>query len=240
MRRRVIAAIVATLLALIGATLIAAYVASADARALAKLEPTPVLVVTTEIPTGGTLVVGENAEVREIPLVAVVPGALAAADPVADLVAAGSIVPGEQLVPQRFTTRENLSGDVVEIPPELVQVTLLLPPERVLGGKLVAGDTVGIVLSVSPDVGPYWSQTILHRALVGRVQAAEQVTTGEQQKEDAAAPPPGAQYITLAISSADAERVVWGAEHGTLWLTLERVGSTVDGTKRVDVENVGS
>ncbi len=232
MSRRVIAAIVAALLAVVGAVLIASYVIGADQRALAQYEPTPVLVVTADIPAGGALAVGENAELQELPAAAVVPGALSEPDPVSDLVAATDLIPGEQVLPQRFVSLEDLSGDVVLVPDELVQVTVLLAPERVLGGELAAGDTVGVVLSVAPQVGPYSSETILHRTLVSRVQANAD-TPAQDDEGDGATPAPGSQFITLALSAADAERVVWGAEHGTLWLTLEREDSDITGTDDV-------
>lgn len=237
MRRRVIAATLATLLALVGAALVAIYVVRADERALAQFDPTEVLVATAEIPAGGTLLVGENAQLRALPGSAVVAGALVDDEPVAGLVAAAPILPGEQMVAQRFVSREEITGDQVEVPEDLVQVTVVLQPERVLGGKLSAGDTVGIVISVQPEVGPYESETILHRVLVSRVQDVEPAATTDAE-ESAPAAAPGAQFITLALSAPDAERVVWGAEHGTLWLTLERETSVVDGTRRVLYGNV--
>ncbi|CAL8972489.1 hypothetical protein TESS_TESS_02506 [Tessaracoccus sp. O5.2] len=237
MRRRVIAAIAATLLTLIGAAMVAVYVVRADERALAQFDPTEVLVATVEIPTGGTLTAGENAELRALPKIAVVTGALTDAEPVSGLVAAAPILPGEQIVPQRFVSRETITGDQVVVPEDLVQVTIVLQPERVLGGKLIAGNTVGIVVSVQPDVGPYESETILHRILVSRVQDVEPVQATDDG-EAAPAAAPGAQFITLALPAPDAERVVWGAEHGTLWLTLERETSVIDGTRRVLYDNV--
>lgn len=237
MTRRVIAAIAATLLTLAAVALVAMYVLRADERALAQFDPTEVLVATAEIPTGGTLTVGENAEVRALPKTAVVPGALVDAEPVSGLVAAAPILPGEQIVPQRFTTREAITGDQVVVPESLVQVTVVLQPERVLGGRLIAGNTVGIILSVKPEVGLYESETILHRVLVSRVQDVEPVPATEDGEAEPAAAP-GAQFVTLALPAPDAERVVWGAEHGTLWLTLERETSLIDGTRRVLYDNV--
>jgi pilus assembly protein CpaB len=36
--------------------------------------------------------------------------------------------------------------------------------------------------------------------------------------------------ITLAVSAGQAEAVVFGIEHGTLWITLEPEGADVSGT----------
>ena len=40
--------------------------------------------------------------------------------------------------------------------------------------------------------------------------------------------------ITLAVNAKDAESVVFGSEHGTLWLTLEPVGADTGGTRVLD------
>lgn len=233
MKRRVIAALVATVLTLVGGALVAAYVVGADQRAAAKLEPTPVLVVTQSIPQGGAAIIGENVELREVPRSVVVPGAIASAESISDLVAATMLHPGEQLLPDRFVAPEDLSGDAVLVPEEFVQVTVVLAPERVIGGRLKAGDTVGVVLSLE-EPAPN-SQTILHRVLVSRVQ-------GIQPSEEAGenAPPEGSQFVTFAVTAPDAERIVWSSEFGRIWLTLERETSLIEGTRQVTLENVAS
>lgn len=210
-----------------------AYVVGADQRALARLEPTEVLVVIEEIPVGATVAVGQNVELQRIPRSAVVPEALTEPAPLSGLVAAAPLYPGEQLLADRFVPPKDLTGDQVLIPEEFVQVSVVLPPERVVGGQLKAGDTVGVVLSLEAPAPN--TQTILHRALVARTQA------GQPSKEDSEnAPPADSQFVTLAVSAVDAQRIVWGAEFGTLWLTLERETSAVDGTTQVTQENVAS
>ena len=44
--------------------------------------------------------------------------------------------------------------------------------------------------------------------------------------------------VTLALSAADAEEVVYGAEYGTLWLSLEPADVVLTGTRVVTRENV--
>ncbi len=233
MRRRVIAALVATLLTLVGGALVAAYVVGADQRAAAKLEPTPVLVVTEAIPVGSSAVLGQNVDVRQIPRTAVVSDALTTPDPIDGRVAVTPLHPGEQVLADRFVAPEDLSGDAVLIPEEFVQVTVVLAPERVIGGRLKAGDTVGVVLSLEQPAPS--SQTILHRVLVSRVQ-------GIQPSEEAGenAPPEGSQFVTFAVTAPDAERIVWSSEFGRIWLTLERETSLIEGTRQVTLENVAS
>lgn len=232
MKRRVIAAVLATLLTLVGAGLVATYVVGADQRALAQFDPVEVLVVTEDIPQGGSIALGTNAVLRPVPKTAVVPGALTSGEPVSNLVAATALHPGEQVLADRFVAPEDLSGDAVVVPDEFVQVTVALSPDRVIGGRLEAGDTVGLVMSLTE---PPTSQTILHRLLVSRVQAIQPT---EEQGENA--PPEGSQFVTFAVSAIDAERIVWAAEHAMIWLTLERETSLVEGTKQVTAENVAS
>ena len=44
--------------------------------------------------------------------------------------------------------------------------------------------------------------------------------------------------VTLALSAQQAEPVVFGAEHGSLWLSLEPEGAVTDGTRVLDPGNV--
>lgn len=44
--------------------------------------------------------------------------------------------------------------------------------------------------------------------------------------------------VTLALAPKDAERLVWGAEHGTLWLSAEPVGTPNGGTQILDGQKV--
>jgi pilus assembly protein CpaB len=40
--------------------------------------------------------------------------------------------------------------------------------------------------------------------------------------------------VTLAVTAKDAETVVFGIEHGTLWLSLETEGDDTSGTRVID------
>lgn len=230
--RRIVAALVATVLAVVGLGLVVLYVQGADERAAAGLEPTEVLVVTQEIPVGSPATLNTNVATQQLPRQAVADGALASLDALEGQVATSAIYPGEQVLAARFAAPETLTDDSVVVPPEMVQVTVQLSPDRVIGGRLRAGDTVGIVMS-GDEPEPH-SETILHGVLISRVQAA----VVEDQAEDG--PPTDTHFITFAVSAPDAERVVWVAEHARMWLTLEREESDVSGTARVTQDTVGA
>jgi pilus assembly protein CpaB len=151
---------------------------------------------------------------------------------------------GEQLLTSRFTTADDLQvAGTVAVPDGLQEVSVLLEPQRVIGARLAAGDTVGVYLSqVLPD-STRQTHGVLHRVLVTQVQGAPAAPQADTEAEDpsaepAVAPPATALMVTLAVTARDAELVVFGIEHGTLWLSLETEGDNTDGTRVIDQDNV--
>ena len=232
MTRRVIAAVAAVVLALVAGLLVAGYVTAADSRAAEGYELTKVLVVTEPILLGGAAVEGTNVELRQLPATAVVAGSVASVAKLGDRVATVELVPGEQLLNARFVDANLAMGKVVEIPEEMAEVTIDLSSERVLGGNIVAGDTVGVqasyevkVVGAESDDTIKTTSTLLHRALVSRIQG---ITLSEEPGGDVQASD-GVQ-VTLAVSARDVQRVVFAAEFGTLWLSLEQETTDISGT----------
>ncbi|TRW42721.1 hypothetical protein FJ693_20370, partial [Georgenia yuyongxinii] len=61
----------------------------------------------------------------------------------------------------------------------------------------------------------------------------------DQEAPAASQPVPAESVlVTLAVSAPDAERVVFGAEHGTLWLSLESADAPEQGTRILTEEDV--
>ncbi len=87
-----------------------------------------------------------------------------------------------------------------------------------------------------PDGTPQTS-VVLHRVLVTQVQGAPTAPAkddGSGTDTAASTAPAASLLLTLAVSSRDAESVVFGAEHGTLWLSLEPEGAQTGGTRVLD------
>ena len=71
-----------------------------------------------------------------------------------------------------------------------------------------------------------------HNVLVTKVDGGS--TTPAPEGADAPATDTGkALVVTLAVDSHDAETLIYGAEHGTLWLSLEPSDAVVSGTRVV-------
>lgn len=235
MPRRVIAAVVAGLLALVGAGVLVLWVNQADARAMARLDTVDVLIATQAIPEGT-----ESADLKglveltTLPAAAVAPGALASLDGIDGLAATADILPGEQLLADRFANPATLTPtDAVEVPTGLQEVSILLDAPRVVGGRIEAGDHVGVFISLTD---PSQTSLRLQKVLVTRVQGGAVV---DDAADDGVAPiPEGNVLVTMALGTHDAERLVFAAEHGTVWLSLQNDATATDGAAVVSEENV--
>jgi pilus assembly protein CpaB len=67
---------------------------------------------------------------------------------------------------------------------------------------------------------------------------AEAASDDTDTASSGSAVPTQSLMITLAVSAAQAEAVVYGMEHGTVWLTLEPADADTGGTSVLDSENV--
>jgi pilus assembly protein CpaB len=238
-RRRILAAVAALVLLLVGAVVLLAYVRGADARALAGARTVEVLVVVEPIPAGTPA--GELAEflsVEPIPAKAAVPGRVADLADLDGQVALVDLQPGEQLLAARFGSVDDLRGpDVVDVPAGLQEVSILLEPQRAVGGRLSAGDTVGVLVSLEG-----MTHAVLHEVLVTQVQGAPVAVPAEDGTETvssgAGPAPTGSLMITLAVSAAQSEAVVFGMEHGAVWLSLEPEDAVVSGTEVITPDTI--
>ena len=253
MSKRAIGLLIAVVLALFGTVALVAFVAGAEERALEGEQLVEVYVVEELIP-GGTL--GEDIE--EFVVVEEVPTKVRPLDAVDSLaalrgrVAAVDLPPGEQLIESRFVEVSEFTSRAagVQVPEDLVEVTVALEPQRTIGGLLEPGQTVSVFASFEPfelttflveidgeevvippaagqDIEaetPNSTDIILRKVLVTAVQETSgRGFGGDDEENDRLTTAPENQLlVTLAISPNDAERVVFTAEFGRIWLAIER------------------
>lgn len=261
MNRRWLAIGGAIVLAVVGAFLLISYVQGAERRALEGQELVSVYVVTEPIGKGASLsTVSESVELRELQRTAVVEDAVSNLDDLSGLVASVDLVTGEQLLLSRFETPAEAAVETrVEVPPALLQFTIILAPEQAVGGRLVPGDLVAVVASFEPfDLAtvepgdpealeearetiivipglttedepagtlslqtPNSTHLIIHKVLVTGVQVEEIPTESPDGTGAVELAPTGNLLITLAAPVEDLEKIIFTAEHGSLWLALE-------------------
>jgi len=121
------------------------------------------------------------------------------------------------------------------------EVTIQLEPRRALGGDVAPGDTVGVFMSFTPPVKDYETHLKFQKVRVTRVQGA--VAPAAERAESAEASTPGpapteAFLVSLAVDVPMAERIVYAAEHGTIWLSKEPLGANEAGSSVVNSGSV--
>ncbi|BAS16282.1 septum site-determining protein MinD [Arthrobacter sp. Hiyo8] len=122
------------------------------------------------------------------------------------------------------------------MPTGLQEVSFQLEPQRVVGGRLVPGDHVGIFISMSSggsdsksDKGT--TQLTIPKVLLTAVQRAPQATASQQPTPTPGSGgaansgdtslPTGSLLLTVAVSDVDAAKIVFAAEYAKIWLSKE-------------------
>lgn len=253
MSRKVLGLLTAVVLAMVGTFALVAFVTNAEARALEGEELVEVYVVAEPI-SGGT----PGKEVEQLVVVEQVPVKVRAAGAVESMpsligrVAAVDLQPGEQLIESRFIDLSEFADRAagVQIPDDMIEVTLELDPQRAVGGLLEPGQTVAVLASFEPfdltatvvevdgeEVGlpaavaaeidgatPNATDLLLRKVIVTAVQEARSRSFGDDEEEfdRLNTAPEDVVLVTLAVRPADAERLVFTAEFGFVWLAVER------------------
>jgi pilus assembly protein CpaB len=234
-KTRLLGGIVAFVLAIAGTLLLVSYVEASEARAQQDLQPVEVLVVQEQIPKGSDLETVRTAvKLTSLPAASVPNGALKSLEGLNGKVAGVELLPGEPLLGARLADPGTLSAPgSVPVPDGMQEISVQLEAQRVVGGRIAAGDTVGIVVLFdkgavkdSPDIES--GQQIFHKVLVTSVQRSmAKASTGSDPAEQANTELPSGQLlVTFARNDADSAKIAFGAHFGNLWLTKEPTTAT--------------
>lgn len=247
MKSRLLAGVVAVLLAIVGAVIVVTYAQGADQRAVRDLNPVGVLVVTKAVPAGSSAETLKAAvALQQLPGTAVAKTALNTLDGSAGKVTSADLVPGEQLVAERLVSPEELkSSGSVPVPAGLQEISFQLEPQRVVGGRLAPGDHVGIFISmptggIEAKSDKETVQLSIHKALVTAVQRAPEGAAAKPKPTASAAPAPdprdvnlptGLLMVTVAVNDINADKIVFAAEYASLWLSREPLDAQDSGPR---------
>ncbi len=244
MKRRAITFLLAVLISALGTTGVLAYVHGANARALAGQQAVTVLVAAQPIPAGTQAGQAQRQgllRAEKWPAATVPADAMRSITPgQASLIVSAEVQPGELLLrPMLGSAASDTSG--LPIPAGLTAVTIdLCAPEAVAGyvhpGSLVALYQTSVksgTLSAQPACNlPHQQQagavieSVLSQALVLAVSAGPALRPGGTQTSGAVVGQAGSTatesslLLTLAVSPADAPRVILLSETGLPYLTL--------------------
>jgi len=258
MGRRVVGVIVAAVLAIAGTAALITYVNNAAERERSGEERVAVLVAAEPIPAGTPADdVGALTTISEVPARLVATGAVGELTEFSGLVTEGNIYPGEQILSQQFVS---VGGFVerdtgVEIPPNMLEVTVPVGGPPAVGGIIRPGNTVAILFSFTGDtdsegqtatidngeVVPLPSDddnesevytTILMRNVLvtGYQEGGAEVYPNQLARSTArlTTPPGGNINVTVALTPGNVERLVFATTYGSLWLALEHPDVTLE------------
>jgi pilus assembly protein CpaB len=228
MQSRVLAVLVAVVLALVATAALVVYVNGADRRAISEQQPTLVWVAAKAIPAGTSGVNASNTGLirqEAVPKKNVVPGAVVALSQIQNRYAAVNIVAGEQLLQGRWVGAEDVAGGrLLDIQSGYQALSIGLDMTRQVAGFVTPGDKVALVLTMSrsgSDEGEgRRSQFLLQDVqvlAVGATALANASSQGGNRPNQGRSPE---SAITLAVRDNQVERVVYAAENGSIYMTL--------------------
>ncbi len=218
MQRRILAAVAAVVLALVGAFMLISYVSGADDRARADEQTVQVLVAQAPISKGTPANQLEAKVVLADVPVRLVPDAEGVISDLAELgstPSATAMLPGDLLTKARFAG-DDAVGQTRDDGREAVSITLDV--QRAVGGSLDEGDRVAVYRTRTTD-GVSSSERLYEDVEVTRVSDV-----------DAAGVTGGAVTVTLALTPEEAGAVVAGMYDNAIWLSL--VDATTSGSDK--------
>jgi len=258
MNRRFLLFAVAFVVALAGTGAVFVYVSEVDARAVADQQPTEVLVAKQQIRAGttaGSLQESDLVEVKLLALGSVPANALKDVKGLEEQVALSDIYPGEVLLTAKFAAEAAPNSGALSIPEGKLAVSVLLDDPRGVAGFVTPGADVAVFdtfnVGLEEAGGPTPSGDRLNdayemnratRLLLERVTVLavgpDTRSTDDDVDEEAAEPTTGqpatAVALTLAVSQAQAEKLIHAAETGSLWFALLSKSSATAPTAGVD------
>jgi len=233
MNRKSWGVLLAVVLGVIGTLVLVAYVRDAKDRAVAGEKQVDVLVASERV-AAGTAAENLNSATKSerVPAKVRADDAVTSLKSVAGLVTTTDLVPGEQLLRSRFTEPGQVAKGVgeVKLPVGDVEITLSLEPERAVGGLIRPGDKVAVFgsvdsLSTTSANGTTTNEPatslLVHQVLVSNVQFEDRPNEPSRDETKTVAPTVNV-LVTLAVDDPTAEKVLFFAEHGKVWLGAEQ------------------
>jgi pilus assembly protein CpaB len=229
MKKRVIAAVTAAVLAMLGVVVLVVWAQGADERAYAGAERKTVLQVTDAVAAGKKVSEVESSfEQAKLPADAIPDGAVTDLAGVAGLTTLTDLQPGEVLLESRLGTPGEKTASATTVPAGYQEISVAVDPQHGVGGAIKAGDRVGFIATFEPKNGAQqFANFAIQNVLVtkvGRAVSTEDDLTGIM--------------VTLAVKTLDAERVAYTSEWGKVWLTLQNAETDRSGAKLINAKDV--
>ena len=230
MDRRKILLIVAVIVALVGTALVFLYVRGSDARANARFDTVEVLRAVAPIEAGETiddaLATGKLA-LQPVPRDYVLPNAQTSVEALSGTYASVKILPGEQIVSDKFGAEIAAPESALTIPRGTVAISVSLTDTARVAGFIEPGTEVAIFLN-STTTGEPSTRLLLDEVqviAVGSTTTSQTTTTTAEGTQTVEQLP--RTLMTLALNQRDAEKVLLSQGTGELVFALLTKDSNV-------------
>lgn len=234
MRTKAIIIIVALLLAGVATVLAVNYINSARTEVAESSEPIEVLVAQEDIPRGLSaeeLAAAEMIALEEVPQRYVAADAISSARAIEGQVLNTPLSKGEQVTSARFSL-PSAAGLAYSVPSDHVAIAIPVDEVRGISGLVRPGDRVAVFVTLEdgPEEGEGDDLTRLLIAeakvvAMGSALTAETATTPTDDDDGGALTGSNRQteapsVMTLSVTPSDAEKLIFGEEVGSVWVTL--------------------
>ena len=211
----------AVLLAALATAAVVVYVRGVKQQSANASGMVKVIVAKGDVPAGASLndLIASGAFVtKSVPRNLIVQGAVTSVAQLRGKTAAQPILAGEQISTSRLMgATASLGGGVLGIPAGYVAVSLALPVPAEAGGVVARGDHVVVYASYAASGTDQQDVTVVLVPDVRVLKAQQPATTrglGGSSSSNTTA------ILTLALRPADAQRLVFAQENGSVWLGL--------------------
>lgn len=248
MARRSMLLIAAVLIAALGTAMIVLYVKGIDDRATEGQELVEVLTATSIIEAGETVGAAQEAgkfEAKKVRRDDMVAGALDSTTSITDLVALGTVYPGEQIIADRFGTLGNVESLV--IPDDKMAVSIELTDFERVAGFVNPGSEVAVFGTAAAPIkrmpgGDEQTLSSVTRIIltrvpvigVGTTSVTSRTTTTDEGEQVTESVP--RTILTLAVTQEEAEKLVLADR--TTELTFALLGTETKSQDKAGVNPV--
>lgn len=220
MKKRLIAAIAAGALALLGVIVLITWANNANERAFRGADLVEVVRVTAAVESGTKAEdLGKSTEIAKLPADSIPDGAVTKLSEVTGMVATTSLETGEVLLKSRLAAPGTKAENDSSVPKGFQEISIALDTQRTVAGVPKAGDRVAVIASFDPKNDPQFTNLIRHNVLVTKISAGATAEEGL------------GSIVTLAVKTRDAEKIAFAMEFGKVWLTKQNVDTEKLGEK---------
>ena len=247
MNRRIMLVAAAVALALIGTLAVFAYVHGADKRAVEGTKASRVYVAHKQIPAGTSwsdAVKDGYLSTESVPASATPESAVSPVetDMVDTAVAASDIGSGQIVLHEMFGATQSSKTGAVTIPKGMIAITVSMASNADVAGFPVAGSNIAIFgtfavqttdgkpAAGTAGTGQFVTHVVLPKVQVIATSAAPPSTVDPSKDSSGnAVSAGGSVLVTIAVSQADAQKVILSQQIGGLYFGLLSDSSTISG-----------